>query len=37
MIHSWDSVFEKVYARYDDVLAAGWNRARPPPPLALAP
>jgi hypothetical protein len=37
MTHSWDSVFEKVYARYEDVLVAGWNQLRPPMPLALAP
>ena len=28
MAHSWDNVFGKVYARYEDVLAAGWDRAQ---------
>jgi len=38
MLHSWDSVFENVYSRYDGVLSAGWNRMlQPQMPLVLAP
>ena len=38
MDHSWDSVFAKVYARYEDVLVACRNPAhRPQTSLVLAP
>lgn len=38
MMHSWDSVFEKVYAQYGDALSAHPNSLGPQPmPLALAP
>jgi glycosyltransferase involved in cell wall biosynthesis len=38
MDHCWDSVFAKVYSRYDDVLVAGRDRAhRSQTSMVLAP